>query len=251
MEYYNRFMQRYEPDMWYNVSGAMFNKISKEMQVKEDNTDSEDGEAEPYTDDMPITPDNSVVKDHLVHTSEMRKTAMEKKNERQEERAKQALKQCGKAAVESGVSPGAVVTLQVDYKGLVATVYAVLPKTGGVKVCCEHGVITHDGSKGVYWVPADKYSMNAPAGMYLPLPEKLAEVWKKVEYGLFDEINVQGSLLARFNFRLRQIVQSRNQRGVIARKETVWPIFDAGGRNSAATVRAPAMVTVEDEVGYI
>jgi hypothetical protein len=49
------------------------------------------------------------------------------------------------------------------------------------------GVITHDGSKGVYWVPADKYSMNAPAGMYLPLPEKLAEVWQKVEDGFVDE----------------------------------------------------------------
>jgi hypothetical protein len=58
------------------------------------------------------------------------------------------MKRCGKEALKSGVSPGAVVSLQVDYRmfynpeGLVAIVYAVQPKTGGIKVCCEHGVIT-------------------------------------------------------------------------------------------------------------
>jgi hypothetical protein len=41
---------------------------------------------------------------------------MEMKNKRQEERAKHAMKQYGKAAVKSGVSPGAVVSLQVDYR---------------------------------------------------------------------------------------------------------------------------------------
>ena len=46
MEYYKRFMQRYKPDMWCNVSQATLKKIAKEMQVKEDNTDSEDGEAD-------------------------------------------------------------------------------------------------------------------------------------------------------------------------------------------------------------
>ncbi len=48
-----------------------------------------------------------------------------------------------------------------------------------------------------------------------------------------------------------QTILSRNQRGVAARNETVWPIVDAGGRNSAGTVGAPATVTVEDEVRYI
>jgi hypothetical protein len=40
---------------------------------------------------------------------------------------------------------------------------------------------------------------------------------------------------------------SRNQRGVAARKECVQRIVDAGRRNSAATVGARAMVTVENE----
>jgi hypothetical protein len=109
-----------------------------------------------------------------------------------EEKANQALKQCGDAAVKSGVSPSAVVTLKVDgrtyYKpeGLVTIVYQVNPRTGGIKTCCEHGIITHDGSVGVYDVPGDRYSINAPASTFVPLTEKLAEVRKKVEDGLFD-----------------------------------------------------------------
>ncbi len=36
MEYYNRFMKRYEHAIWYNVSGAMSKKIAKEMEHKEE-----------------------------------------------------------------------------------------------------------------------------------------------------------------------------------------------------------------------
>ena len=179
MEYYNRFMKRYEPDIWYNVSGARSKKIAKEMEHKEEEDDQS-------------TPNHSVAKAHLIHSSESCNIAMEKKNKRQEEKANQALKQCGDAAVKSGVSPGAVVTRKVDGRtyynpeGLVAIVYQINPRTGGLRTCCEHGVITHDGSVGVYDVPFDRYSIKAPAGTFVPLPEKLAEVRKKVEDGLFN-----------------------------------------------------------------
>jgi hypothetical protein len=78
---------------------------------------------------------------------------MEKKNRKQEESAKKAMAKCGDTALKSGISPGAVVTLQVDYRkcynpeGLVVIVFDVQPRTGGVRVCCQHGVITHDGGK--------------------------------------------------------------------------------------------------------
>jgi hypothetical protein len=138
------------------------------------------------------TPNPSVAKAHLIHSSELRKIVMEKKNKRQEERASQARKQCGDAAVKSGVSPGAVVIPKVDGRtyynpeGLVAIVYQLNPRTGGIRSCCEHGIITHDGSAGVFDVPFDRYSIKAPAGTFVPLPDKLTEVRKKVEDGLFD-----------------------------------------------------------------
>ena len=61
------------------------------------------------------------------------------------------------------------------------------PRTGGVRVCCQHGVITHDGGKGDYWVPADKYVIQAPVGTYLPLPSDLSDVRQMVEDGRFIE----------------------------------------------------------------
>jgi hypothetical protein len=63
------------------------------------------------------------------------------------------MKQWGDAAIKSGIAPGTIVTLQVDYRthynpeGLVAIVYAVQRTTGGIKVCCQYGIITHDGKK--------------------------------------------------------------------------------------------------------
>ena len=60
---------------------------------------------------------------------------------------------------------------------------------------------------------------------------------------------VLGSLTAKcISFRLRKRVLSRNQRNVAARIGTVQLIVAARGKNSAATVGAPAMVTVEDEL---
>ncbi len=59
----------------------------------------------------------------------MRKEAMEKKNRKQEEYAIKAMKMCGKAAVDSGIGIGALVSLKVNYRthrhaqGLLAIVY--------------------------------------------------------------------------------------------------------------------------------
>ncbi len=59
----------------------------------------------------------------------VRKDAMEKKNSKQEEYAIKAIKMCGKAAVDSGIGIGALVSLKVAYQthchaqGLLAIVY--------------------------------------------------------------------------------------------------------------------------------
>ena len=71
------------------------------------------------------------------------------------------MKQCKDAAIKSGIALGTVVTLQVEYRthynpeGIIAMVYAVQESTGGIKASCSEGIITHDGNKGDYWVPAD------------------------------------------------------------------------------------------------
>jgi hypothetical protein len=65
------------------------------------------------------------------------------------------MKQCGKAAVESGAVPGMVVTLKVDYsthshvQGLLAILNDV-KQTEEILVCCDHVVITRSGTKNNY-----------------------------------------------------------------------------------------------------
>ena len=82
------------------------------------------------------------------------------------------MKLCGAVAKADGATIGAVVSLKVDYctpshaNGLLGVVYAVKEETGGILVCCEHGVITHSGAKADYWVPCDKYRIVAKKGWW-------------------------------------------------------------------------------------
>ena len=103
-----------------------------------------------------------------------------------------AIKQFGKEAISAGAAVGAVVSLKVDYQthshanGLIAIVYAVKEGTGGILVCCEHGVITHSGTKGDYWVPYDKYKVMAAKDAQVPLTPAIEEVRKQVLAGAYN-----------------------------------------------------------------
>jgi hypothetical protein len=116
--------------------------------------------------------------------------AIFKKNKQAVQAAKE-IKKCGRAAIESGAAPGAVVTLKVDYRthpyaqGLLAILYDV-KQTGGILVGCDHGVITHSGNKKDYWVPVDKYRVVARKDEGCPLPAELTFVRDMVLTGEFD-----------------------------------------------------------------
>jgi hypothetical protein len=122
---------------------------------------------------------------------------MAKRNCKQESQAIKAMKQCG-----PGI--GAVVTLKVDFRthshtqGPIAIVYEMKESTGGILVCCEHGVITHDGSRKDYWVPYDngsrkdywvpydKYTVNARVQDTCPIEEALQSVRNFVLEGRYN-----------------------------------------------------------------
>ena len=53
-------------------------------------------------------------------------------------------------------------------------------------MCCEHGVITHSGTKGDYWVLVDAYSVIAKADEDAPLHSALQATHNQV---LGDEFN--------------------------------------------------------------
>ncbi len=101
------------------------------------------------------------------------------------------MKMCGKAALDSGIGIGALVSLKVDYRthchaqGLLAIVYQFQENSGGILVCCEHGIITHDGTSKDYWVPYNKYRVIAWNDVNFPISNNLQVMHDKVLAGCF------------------------------------------------------------------
>jgi len=52
-------------------------------------------------------------------------------------------------------------------------VFAFKEDTGSVRVCCHHGVISHDGTKKPYWVPVNKYTVIAKPEDNANIPQDL------------------------------------------------------------------------------
>jgi hypothetical protein len=94
--------------------------------------------------------------------------------------------------MKRGCGKGAIVTLKVDYRtnchapGLLAIVFDFKPETGGIMVCCEHGVITHNGSEGEYWVPYYKDKVSASRDATLPIVPELQKVRNMIMSGDFN-----------------------------------------------------------------
>jgi hypothetical protein len=122
--------------------------------------------------------------------------AMEKKHCKQEESAIKSMKNCGQAALESGVGIGVLVSLKVDYRthchaqGLLAVVYRFQENSGGILVCYEHGIVTHDGTSNDNWVPYDKYRVIAQNDTTFPISNKLQAVHDKVFAGNFLDAKI-------------------------------------------------------------
>jgi len=196
MDYYSEMVIRY-----YDTIVVEIRKQTKERMAKRTERKSRMTSTTEETSDaerMAKMPEKkSVMISNIEALSDTRETrraaAMTKKNLGQAEGAEKAKKRAGKAALEAGAEPGAVVTLHVDYRthshaqGLIAIVYDVNKNTGGILVCCEHGVITHSGKKANYWVPTDKYVVVAKKDEYIPLTAALERVRNLVLRGEFED----------------------------------------------------------------
>ncbi len=101
------------------------------------------------------------------------------------------MKMCGKTAVDSGIGIGALVSLKADYwmhchaQGLLAIVYWFQEHSGSIMVCCEHGIVPHDGTKNDYWVPYDKYRVIARNDATFPISNNLQVMRDKLLAGSF------------------------------------------------------------------
>jgi hypothetical protein len=90
------------------------------------------------------------------------------------------------------VSPGTVVTIQVDSRdvshpqGIMGVVIASKKDTGAVLVVCASGMICTTDKKVDYWVPIDRYSVKATAADDCVLAPDLKMIRMKILSGDFD-----------------------------------------------------------------
>jgi hypothetical protein len=156
----------------------------------------------------------------------VRKEAMEKKNCKQKEYAIKAMKMCGKAAVDSGIGIGALVSLKVDYRthchvqGLLAVVYQFQENSGAIMDCCEHGIVTHDGTSNDYWVLYNKYRVIARNDVTFPISNNLQVMHDKVLAGSFvnDKSTPQISFSKYVNIDLGTTSLAKNTKGCSCKK---------------------------------
>jgi hypothetical protein len=120
-----------------------------------------------------------------------RNAANKKKRKMQQYSAEKEMKRLGEELVAEGLGVGAVVTCKVDYRtfvhaeGLVAIVYK-CSEFGGAIVCTENGVLTHDGSEKDYYVPSDKFVIQAGVGEVAVIPDALQKVRDDIMDGKYD-----------------------------------------------------------------
>jgi len=124
-----------------------------------------------------------------------REESQEKKRMGQLKQAEKMKRQYESQILSEGCGPGAVVTVLVDYRavshgiGIVGIVYQFNPSGGGVRVATQHGLISH--AKGVFWIPADQYKMNARPDQDAVIPPDLQRVRDDILAGSYDENNAQ------------------------------------------------------------
>ncbi len=90
--------------------------------------------------------------------------SQEKKRESQREQAAKMIKMQGKDIVSKGAAPGAVITVQCDYRTvshsirIVGVIYE-MSTFGSAKVAMIAGILSTGTRKGPWWIPADQYIM--------------------------------------------------------------------------------------------
>jgi hypothetical protein len=178
-----------------NLGGSNDDRNNEEDKMGQSNANNV---AAQTNDTMENNNNNQNVGGNIIGNKEgiVCREAMEKKNCKQEQSAIKAMKVCGQAALESGVGIGALVSLKVDYhtnchaQRLLAIVYRFQENSGGILVCCEHGIITHDGTSNNYWVPNDNYRVIAQNNTTFPIFNKIQAMRDKVlaDYFVDDKI---------------------------------------------------------------
>ncbi len=105
----------------------------------------------------------------------------EKKHESQHEQAAKMIKTQGKDIANKWVAPGAVVTVQCDYRAvshsirIVGIIYKV-SKFGGAWIATIARILSSGSRKGPWWIPLDQYAMRYGANEDTNITPQLMQI---------------------------------------------------------------------------
>ena len=163
---------------------------AKEVTVK---SPPESIQSKHFEDNSEVSPPRTTEEVPPRTAKEVQIAARELNKKRQMQQADRMKKRHKKAMKDRGVGEGAVVTIKNDYRDIshpLGTVGVVIEakESGGVRVCTEWGVIVQGGtSRKEYWIPRDRYVVNAKKDGPAVLSDVLEEIRKNIISGEFNE----------------------------------------------------------------
>jgi hypothetical protein len=120
--------------------------------------------------------------------------SQEKKHESQREQAAKMIKLQGKDIVTKGAAPGAVVTVQCDYRavshsiGIVGVIFEV-SKYGGARIAIITGILSSGQRKRPWWIPSDQYAIRYSANKDANITPQLMEIRTTILRGTYNANN--------------------------------------------------------------
>jgi hypothetical protein len=113
--------------------------------------------------------------------NKLRTALQEKKCESQCEQAAKMIKTQGKDIVNKGAAPGAVVTVQYDYRavshsiGIVGVIYE-MSTFRSARIAMIDGILLTGTRKGPWWIPVDQYIMRYSANEEANITPQLMQI---------------------------------------------------------------------------
>jgi hypothetical protein len=121
----------------------------------------------------------------------VRSESQKKKRENQLDQAKKMIKMQGTDIANKGGAPGSVVTVKCDYRavsfaiGIVGIIYEV-SKFGGARIATVPGLLSSGQRKGVWWIPADQYSLKYGASEDANITAPLQQIREAILAGTYN-----------------------------------------------------------------
>jgi hypothetical protein len=121
----------------------------------------------------------------------VRSESLNKKRENQLDQANKMIKMQGTDVANKGAAPGAVVTVKCDYRavsfavGIVGIIYET-SKFGGARIATVPGLISSGQKKGVWWIPADQYSLKYGASEEANITGPLQQIREAILAGTYN-----------------------------------------------------------------